>query len=187
MARTKAYNELEVLDKAMNLFWRNGFESTSMQMLEKEMGINKFSIYSSFGSKNGLFIQSIKNYKIKLSKVLSVLKNSNNGLVGLKQYFYDFIEFSKENEAFRGCLVTNTSNELNAGADPKIVAQLQAFIGEVKSTFENNLKQESQLDPATVAQYTDYLVISMFGIASASRVFDQQQLSSQIEMTFKNL
>jgi len=50
MARKKEYREEEVIEKAMNLFWRNGYESTSMQMLEKEMGINKFSIYASFGS-----------------------------------------------------------------------------------------------------------------------------------------
>ncbi|GAK75996.1 transcriptional regulator [Nonlabens ulvanivorans] len=54
MARKKEYIESEVIEKAMTLFWRNGYENTSMQMLEKEMGINKFSIYSSFGSKHGV-------------------------------------------------------------------------------------------------------------------------------------
>ena len=58
MARRKQYDEQVVLEKAMNLFWRNGYEATSMQMLEKEMGINKFSIYSSFGNKHGLFLES---------------------------------------------------------------------------------------------------------------------------------
>lgn len=43
----------------MALFWRNGYETTSIQMLEKEMGINKFSIYSSFGNKEGVFIESL--------------------------------------------------------------------------------------------------------------------------------
>ncbi|MBC7557159.1 MAG: TetR family transcriptional regulator, partial [Chryseobacterium sp.] len=46
MARKKKYIEEVVLEKAMNLFWKNGYEKTSMQMLEEEMGINKFSIYS---------------------------------------------------------------------------------------------------------------------------------------------
>ncbi|MEE3245254.1 MAG: helix-turn-helix domain-containing protein, partial [Bacteroidota bacterium] len=59
MARLKQYNEEDVLFKAMNLFWKNGFEATSVKMLESELGINKFSIYSSFGSKNGLFLSSL--------------------------------------------------------------------------------------------------------------------------------
>lgn len=63
MARKKEYIESEVIEKAMTLFWRNGYENTSMQMLEKEMGINKFSIYSSFGSKHGVFVESLKTYK----------------------------------------------------------------------------------------------------------------------------
>ena len=60
MARKKAYIEEQVIEKAMNLFWRNGYESTSVRMLENEMGINQFSIYASFGSKQGVFKESIK-------------------------------------------------------------------------------------------------------------------------------
>ena len=70
MARKKEYTENEVIEKAMALFWRNGFETTSMQMLEKEMGINKFSIYSSFGNKNGVLLESIKCYRKNMSKIL---------------------------------------------------------------------------------------------------------------------
>lgn len=74
MARKKEYIEDEVIERAMNLFWRNGYESTSMQMLEKEMGINKFSIYSSFGSKHGVFLESLKSYKGKVSTLLEKFK-----------------------------------------------------------------------------------------------------------------
>ena len=63
MARKKEYIEEEVIDKAMHLFWKKGYENTSMKMLEKEMGINKFSIYSSFGNKDGVFIECINPTK----------------------------------------------------------------------------------------------------------------------------
>ena len=53
MARKKQYIESEVIDKAMHLFWRKGYENTSMRMLENE-SINKFSIYASFGHKQGV-------------------------------------------------------------------------------------------------------------------------------------
>ncbi|WP_297086470.1 TetR/AcrR family transcriptional regulator [uncultured Draconibacterium sp.] len=67
MPRNKAYNEQEVLEKAMNVFWENGYETTSMHQLEKAMGINKFSIYASFGSKSGLLEKSISCYAQKLN------------------------------------------------------------------------------------------------------------------------
>ncbi len=96
MARKKEYVEEEVIEKAMNLFWKNGYETTSMQMLEKEMGINKFSIYSSFGSKNGVLLESIKCYRKKLKVITDKLLNSNNGIKGIQEYFYDFLLFSKD-------------------------------------------------------------------------------------------
>ena len=56
MARQKKYIESEVIEKAMQLFWKNGYETTSVRMLEKEMGINQFSMYASCGNKQGVFI-----------------------------------------------------------------------------------------------------------------------------------
>lgn len=186
MPRVKKYNEEEVIEKAMNLFWRNGYETTSMQMLEKEMGINKFSIYSSFGSKNGVFLESLKCYKKKLNKLLSKLESSENGVLAIKQYFYDFIEFTKETEFGKGCLVSNTANEIREDADEQIKDSLTNFTNEVKLVFANILKQDTTKDSATVEQQADFLIISMFGLSSATRVFSKTQLENYIENIFKN-
>jgi AcrR family transcriptional regulator len=187
MARKKEYIEVEVIEKAMNLFWRNGYQTTSMQMLEKEMGINKFSIYSSFGSKNGVFIESLKCYKQKLNKLMSKLKASSNGISGIKEYFYDFIEFSKETEIAKGCLVTNTANELGEGADQKIKVVLTNFTNDVRNLFSDILKQDKTKSNDMVEQQADYLLIAIFGLSSATRIFNQTQLDNYIENIFKNL
>lgn len=186
MARPKKYNETEVIEKAMNLFWRNGYETTSMQMLEKEMGINKFSIYSSFGSKNGVFLESLKCYKQKLNKLINELKSSQKGILGIKQYFYDFIEFTKETEFGKGCLVTNTANEIGEDADEQIKESLAKFTNEVKLVFTNILKQDKTKDASTIEQQADFLIISMFGLSSATRIFTKKQLDNYIENIFIN-
>lgn len=187
MARKKEYKEEEVIEKAMYLFWHNGYETTSMQMLEKEMGINKFSIYSSFGSKNGVFLESIKCYKKKLNEIITPLRNSTNGIEGLKQYFYDFIAFSKDIRTRKGCLITNTTNELSEDADPKIKAELSKFTVEIRQHFANALRQNTTNDDTTIEKQADYFIISMFGLASASRVFQKTQLDNYIENIFKNI
>ncbi|MEI6865450.1 TetR/AcrR family transcriptional regulator [Flavicella sp.] len=186
MARKKEYLEEEVIVKAMNLFWRNGYETTSMQMLEKEMGINKFSIYSSFGNKKGVFLESLKCYKQKLNKLINQLKTSENGIAGLKQYFYDFIEFTKETEFGKGCLITNTANEIGEDADEKIKDALTKFTDDVKQVFIQILKQDKTKDNATIEQQADFLIISMFGLSSATRIFNKIQLYNYIENIFKN-
>ena len=187
MPRTKKYNEQEVIEKAMNLFWRNGYETTSMQMLEKEMGINKFSIYSSFGNKNGVFLESLKCYKQKLNQLINTLKASPDGKLALKRYFYDFIEFTKETDFGKGCLITNTANEIGTDADEKIKEVLTRFTNDVKQVFADKLRQETAKDKSTIEQEADYLLISMFGLSSATRVFNKEQLNNYIEIIFKNI
>lgn len=187
MARQKAYKEEEVIEKAMNLFWKNGYETTSMQMLEKEMGINKFSIYASFGNKNGVFLESLKCYKQKLNTLINTLKQSQNGVLGIKAYFYNFIEFSKENELGKGCLVTNTATTLQPHTDDRITAVLTDFVNDVKQVFIEALKQNPNLTEAKVKEQADFLIVAMFGLASATKVFNHEQLENYIENTFKNL
>ncbi|MDW5290562.1 TetR/AcrR family transcriptional regulator [Formosa sp. PL04] len=187
MARKKEYIEEDVIEKAMLLFWKNGYATTSMQMLEKEMGINKFSIYSSFGNKNGVFLESIACYKKKLNTLITKLKVSKNGVEGIKQYFYDFIEFSKETEFGKGCLVTNTANEIGEDADEKIKDVLFKFTDEVKDVFTLNLEQDKSKDHETIEQQADFLLISMFGLSSASRIFNKTQLDNYIQNIFKNV
>lgn len=186
MPRTKKYNEEEVIDKAMNLFWRNGYESTSMQMLEKEMGINKFSIYSSFGCKNGVFLESLKSYKTRLNTLLDKLKKTDKGILGIKQYFYDFVEFTKETEFGKGCLITNTANEIGEDADVQIKDALSSFMDNVRCIFTSILKQDHTKTEEDLKKEADYLLIAMFGLSSATRVFNTEQLENYIENTFKN-
>ncbi|MFC4097577.1 TetR/AcrR family transcriptional regulator [Euzebyella saccharophila] len=187
MARKKAYIESEVIEKAMNLFWRNGYETTSMQMLEKEMGINKFSIYASFGSKNGVFLESLECYKAKLNGLLTKLKESEKGVTSIKTYFYDFLDFSKNNEFGKGCLITNTANEIGEDADAEIKKVLTDFTSEVRGIFKESLQKETSFSQTSLNQKADYLIIAMFGLASASRMFQPSQLKSYIENTFDNL
>ncbi|WP_053972153.1 TetR/AcrR family transcriptional regulator [Mangrovimonas sp. ST2L15] len=187
MPRLKKYNEQEVIEKAMNLFWKQGFENTSMQMLENEMGINKFSIYSSFGSKNGIFLESLNCYKKKLYQLLSSLRKNSSHIEDIKQYFYDFIAFSQEAGIKKGCLITNTAGEIREDADAQIKQTLKEFTEEVRTIFSNILKKDSNKSNEIVNQQADYLIISMFGLSMASRIFNPSQLDNYILNIFRNL
>lgn len=186
MARTKNYIEDEVIERAMHLFWRYGYEKTSTRMLEQAMGINQFSIYSSFGNKQGLFFKSIKCYEKKLKSITDKLKSSNNGLEAIKQYFYDFIKFSKLNSHPQGCMITNAANELGEKADPLVKNEIIRFSGEIRSLFRSSLKQDENKDDRMLDKHANYLIIAINGLASASKVFTQEQLIDYIETTFEN-
>ena len=187
MPRQKEYNEKEVIEKAMYLFWRNGYENTSTRMLEKEMGINQFSIYSSFGNKQGVLIESIKCYKNKIKEISDKLKESKEAVEGIKQYFYDFIEFTKEDEHNKGCLLINTANELGIDGDPLVLDEIIDFMNDLITLFVGNLKINISKNEKTILKQANYLIISITGLSVASKVFSEEQLHDYIETTFKNI
>ncbi|MGJ8549937.1 TetR/AcrR family transcriptional regulator [Winogradskyella wichelsiae] len=187
MARKKKYNETEVVVKAMNLFWKNGYETTSMQMLEKEMGINKFSIYSSFGNKHGLFLESLKQYKSTISSTFEKFKSANNGLEDIKQFFYDSVSNNFEDGNEKGCLVTNTYNEFSESQDLLIKEQMSSFMDNLKTIIIEKLKMDPSKSEETIIKQANYLLLAKHGLAAAARVNTKEEIEDYIEITFKNL
>lgn len=187
MPRTKNYNEQEVIEKAMNLFWRNGYENTSMNMLEKEMGINKFSIYSSFGSKHGVFLESLKSYRAKTSVIFEKFQKASNGVQDIKDFFYDSVNVSCQIGNQKGCLVTNTYNEFSESEDLIIKDQVNVFMKDLKNMFIEKLRMDSTKDEDTVQRQANFLFLAKHGLAAAARVNSEREIEDYIEMTFKNI
>ncbi len=187
MARKKQYKEEEVIEKAMHLFWRNGYENTSVQMLEKEMGINKFSIYSSFGSKHGIFLESLKSYKAKTKEMFDKFKKASNGVEDIKQFFYDSVHIGYQDGFEKGCLVTNTYNEFSEREDSEINDQMTLFMDNLKSLFIEKLKIDPTKDEDTILKQANFLVLAKHGLAAATRVNSKKEIEDYIEMTFKNI
>tara|TARA_R110000868_G_scaffold324727_1_gene585542 strand:- start:1230 stop:1793 length:564 start_codon:yes stop_codon:yes gene_type:complete len=187
MARKKQYIEEEVIDKAMHLFWRNGYENTSMQMLEKEMGINKFSIYSSFSNKHGVFLESLKSYKMKINGIFEKFENASNGIEDIKQFFFDSVNVCYQEGNEKGCLVTNTYNEFSGSEDELVKDQMTAFMNNLKNLFIEKLRKDTSKDEDTILKQANFLVLAKHGLAAATRVNSHKEIEDYIEMTFKNL
>jgi len=187
MARKKQYIEEEVVNKAMVLFWRNGYENTSMQMLEDEMGINKFSIYSSFGSKYDLFLKSLKSYQERTKDIFENFISATNGIDDIKQFFYDSVEICHHEGNEKGCLITSTYYEFSNTSDILINNQMTAFVDNLKNIFVKKLKMDVNKTEKTVLTQANYLLLAKHGLATASRVNNKNEIRDYIEMTFKNL
>src|SRR6266568_1383877 len=114
MARQKEFNRDEVLHKAMEVFWTRGYEGASIQDLVKHMGINRQSIYDTFGDKHSLFLQSLDRYReIENRKVFAVLERPGSVKRNLRQLFEEVISRSISAEGRRrGCFVGNSMSEL---------------------------------------------------------------------------
>ncbi len=112
MPRHKEYAPDEVLDKATHLFWRQGYEATSMQNLVDHLGINRFSIYDTFGNKHELFLAAIDHYRdIYAAGLRTTLEDESKGVQAIKDYFAMLAAELNKPEGRVGCLVQNSTLE----------------------------------------------------------------------------
>ncbi|MGS0748362.1 TetR/AcrR family transcriptional regulator [Halpernia sp. GG3] len=151
------------------------------------MGINKFSIYSSFGNKNGLFLESIKRYKLKTDVIFEKFRKASNGVPDIKQFFYDSISSDYMDTEKKGCLITNTYNESSEKRDLRINEQMTSFMRDLKAEFIRKLETDTTKDERTVLQQANFLLLAKHGLAAASRVNTHTEIEDYIEMTFKNI
>lgn len=132
MPRVKTFDENEVLIKAMNLFWKQGYSATSVQDLVSHLGINRASLYDTFGDKEKLFLKAFQNYrKANTEGIIQFLESQDNVKEGFRQLFEMAIEDSVNDQEKKGCFVVNTTTELIPG-DKKIFEIIQ----ENRKTFE---------------------------------------------------
>lgn len=113
MARPLAFDREQALQKALFLFWRQGYVATGLNQLLEEMQIGRSSFYAAFGDKQGLFVEVFKRYNRSFEKLLIDVSQSNNAQAAMRQY----IEFSFKprynSEIHFGCFVVNTLLELH--------------------------------------------------------------------------
>jgi TetR/AcrR family transcriptional repressor of nem operon len=119
MARHKEFDVEAALDKAMTLFWQQGYERTSLHDLLKHMAIGRASFYNAFGDKHALFMRVLLRYQQRYNDVfiIDTLENANSGLEGIQAVFQRVIEVHSSDEAQKGCLLVNSLVEIAPNDD----------------------------------------------------------------------
>ncbi len=113
MARTKEFDPGAVLDRALELFWRRGYEATTMADLVEGLGIARASIYGTFGSKHELYLAALRRYgEARDRRLLELLSQPGPALPGVRAVVALLAEESAADELRRGCFITNTAVEL---------------------------------------------------------------------------
>lgn len=113
MPRVKLFDENEVLTKAMNLFWKQGYSATSVQDLVTHLGVNRASLYHTFGDKEQLFKKSFELYrKQSIDKARQLFDRQPNVKEGFAELFANSIHEAVLDKDRKGCFAVNTTTEL---------------------------------------------------------------------------
>ncbi|MET8243066.1 TetR family transcriptional regulator [Streptomyces sp. NPDC005202] len=114
MARTKEFDPDAALESALELFWRRGYEATSMSDLVEHLGIGRASLYATFCSKHELYLKALDRYgQTHDPRLVRELSQPGPALPAVRAVVRRFAaEAAAEDTRECGCLVTNTAVEL---------------------------------------------------------------------------
>jgi TetR/AcrR family transcriptional repressor of nem operon len=113
MARTKEFDPDGALQKAMELFWRHGYEATSMARLTEHLGIGRASLYATFGDKRELYLRALRRYlETRDPDPLELLSQPGPAMPAVRALVEAYVQGTLEDEQRRGCLVVNSATEL---------------------------------------------------------------------------
>src|SRR3984957_10866433 len=111
MAGVKQFNRNEVLDRAMEVFWRNGYQATSIQDLVEATGVNRGSLYTTFGDKRGFFLAILERYSVRFGEPMMAELNDPNPRRAIERMLEAIVRRTGDSRWPRGCLFTNTALE----------------------------------------------------------------------------
>ena len=192
MARHKEFDSDEALHKAMEVFWSRGYEAASIQELVKHMGINRQSLYDTFGDKHSLYLQTLDCYReVEGRRMFELLGRPGSVKKTLRLLFEGVIERALCDQQRRGCFMGNAVSEL-AGRCKETAARTGSNMTTTEEAFYRALlrgRKEGELkrvrDLRAVARF---LCSSMQGLVlTAKAIQDRKTLEDVVKVTLSVL
>jgi len=139
MARPREFDEAVALDAAMDCFWREGYEATSVRDLAARMGITGTSLYNAFGDKRSLFRQALQRYAERSTRErIARLESTLPPKQAVRAFLGEIVERSLDDPDRRGCLLVNSALEI-APHDAELGAEIAARLGEIEAFFRRTV------------------------------------------------
>ncbi|WP_346352979.1 TetR/AcrR family transcriptional regulator [Azotosporobacter soli] len=142
MGRSREFEESIVLEKAMELFWRQGYEKTSLSDLVAHMGIHRRSLYDTFGDKHSLFLKAIDFFGAQIKEKLTA---DVSRCATAEEAIRCIFEYMIEGRADRpwGCLFVNAATEM-APHDEAVAEKTQAAFHQLEQLLAALIRRGQQ-------------------------------------------
>lgn len=184
--RPKSFNEEEVVNKAITIFWKNGYEATSTEKLLTGMDLNKGSLYNTFGSKKELFTKSLEQFAAhSIAMVEEQILASNNPVEGIKNFFISLAS-SNEEDHNKGCFMCNTIAELN-NIDTELTRKASVNLKKLENVFLKYIQEAKEQNRLTTKEEASvlarYLLNLWNGINTTRKIYkDKNELEPVIRL-----
>ena len=144
MARSKDFDQQEVLDKAVAIFWEKGYHATSMQDLVDGLGIARSSLYDTYGDKHTLFITALESYRAKAGlQMQQMVANAPTTRQAITQLLNLSTTSGTCNSSNNGCFLVNTAVEV-APHDAEVSAIICANDADIEQAILTAIEKGRQ-------------------------------------------
>ena len=141
MPRTKVFDEGEVLERAMDLFWAKGYQATSAQDLVDRLEISRSSLYATYGDKHSLFVRALQRYRRQHIDPVLDKADTVEDLEGyLRELFGSARSDALTDHPPRGCFMVNSAVEL-AGVDAEVAAIGSAIMRDTETAVRKVIER----------------------------------------------
>ena len=174
MPRTRTLSDDTVLERAVGVFWQNGYAGTSLRDLTQATGLGSAALYHRFADKDGLFVEALRRYADEgLVERLARLSAAADPLGAVRDFLDELIALSLADPRHRGCLLVNTALD-GAAMSNEARELVRERLGEVERFFAGRLEQavaSGALDrKADIAANATALLGAVFAIRVMARL-----------------
>ena len=168
MPKSVTFDREQVIENVMELFWKKGYNGTSMQDLVDVTGLNRSSFYNSFGDKFSLFGEALKFYQDRQNELLkesfSEARSPKNAIISLFKGISDDIRNGNQ----KGCMITSCTSEMSG--DPLVKDFLVANKDKMVESFSTLIKQAQSSGEISLAKDPDTLALYLFSSLQGLRL-----------------
>jgi AcrR family transcriptional regulator len=191
MGRPRTFREEEALDAAMRVFWDKGYEGTSLDDLTDAMGINRSSLYSSFGDKEALFQKTLARYAdVRMAFMREALQRSS-ARDAVEALLRGTVEFLADPTHPRGCLSLQGGLACGTGVESVKRAMIewrQKGLQTIQKRMQRAKQEEDlpgEVDPKDLARY---ISVVMNGLAvQAANGATSTEMKRAVELALRSM
>jgi TetR/AcrR family transcriptional repressor of nem operon len=190
MARPREFEEKEVLDRALDVFWTRGYEATSVQDLVDATGLGRASLYGAFGDKAQLFGRVLDHYVAKLAGPTTSLTAGKSAREALEGLLYGWLAATCPKEGPKGCflVLSGTAREDSPAAREALAATMARMEKLLEGLIVQGQDRGELARRAEPRALAPFLLVVIQGIATTARAgWSRERLRPVVEEALAHL
>jgi TetR/AcrR family transcriptional repressor of nem operon len=139
MGRPVEFDRPTAVNRALALFWRQGYQATSLADLLPAMGISRSSFYAAFGDKRSFFIECLDLWAARTLQLLNDQRNGLPPIDALQKFFERSVAEALGPKVNWGCMLVNTVLEMS-GVDDELATRASTHMADMERSFQDSLQ-----------------------------------------------